>query len=303
MQPPLAIAVRNRHDRQGARRHTKELTMLETFRESAGLWRIPLPTPTLPPATATNHYLVGERQAVLVDPSAPALANQDKLVALLAAAAQQGVAVTALFLTHHHQDHMGAAAALRARLDLPVWAHARTAALLPELAVDRLVADGETVAVNADGTPWLAVHTPGHAPGHLCLWHAATAMLVAGDMVAGEGTILVDPRDGHMGDYLASLDKMAHLQPRAPAPAHGQVLHEALAVLTHYRLHRLAREHKVLEALPLTWTAPDALLPTAYGDVSRLAWPIALRSMQSHLIHLAELGRAERDATRWRRLA
>ena len=73
-------------------------------------------------------------------------------------------------------------------------------------------------------------------------------------------------------------------------------------MLTHYRLHRLAREKKVLDALPRTWTDADVLLPAAYGDVSRMAWPIALRSMQSHLMHLAELGHAERKGAQWRRL-
>ncbi len=275
--------------------------MLEPFIESPGLWRVPLPTPTLPPATTTNHYLVGDRRAVLVDPSAPARSSQDQLVALVNTAREQGIEVVAQFLTHHHRDHVGAAQSLRVRLGLPVWAHAHTAALLPEIPVDRTINDGACVAENADGTTWQAVHTPGHAPGHLVLWHEATAMLVAGDMVAGEGTILVDPQDGHMGDYLASLEKMARLHPHALAPAHGQVLHEALAVLTHYRMHRLAREHKVLESLPQAWTAPDVLLPAAYGDVSRLAWPIALRSMQSHLLHLQELGRVDRNGDVWRR--
>ena len=128
--------------------------MLEAFQESAGLWRIPLATPTLPPATTTNHYLVGDHAAVLVDPSAPAASSQDRLVALLAAARDQGIALQALFLTHHHNDHVGAAMALRARTGLPVWAHARTAALLPEVTVDRLIEDGDVVAANRDGTPW-----------------------------------------------------------------------------------------------------------------------------------------------------
>lgn len=276
--------------------------MLHDYFVSPGLWRMPLPTPTLPPATTTNHYLVGQKRAVVVDPSAPAVSSQDKLVALLAEARQEGVEPVALFLTHHHRDHVGAAMSLRARTGLPVWAHARTAELTPDVTVDRLMGEGDDVAVNADGSTWRTVHTPGHAPGHLVLWHAASGSMVVGDMVAGEGTILVDPRDGNMGDYLASLEKMAHLHPHLLAPAHGPVLHDAIGTLTHYRLHRLAREHKILEALPAVWTAPDALLPMAYGDVSRLAWPIALRSMQAHLIHLAELGRAQQQGDVWRRL-
>lgn len=274
---------------------------LAQFQESVGLWRMALATPTLPPATTTNHYLVGQKCAVLVDPSAPARLDQEKLVALLAEAKEQNVQVQALFLTHHHRDHAGAAAQMQERTGLPIWAHPLTAELLPELKIDRLVQDQEIVAENADGTPWIALHTPGHAPGHLVLWHERTAGMVAGDMVAGEGTILVDPKDGNMGQYLASLEKMAQKQPKFLAPAHGHVLQDGVKVLQFYVQHRLAREQKVHDALPKEWTPADALLPVAYGDVSRLAWPIALRSMQSHLLHLAELGQAETDGKHWRK--
>ena len=73
--------------------------MLEALRESAGLWRLPLTTPTLPPATMTNHYLVGDLEAVLVDPAAPARVDQNRLAALLEEAQRAGIVVQALFLT------------------------------------------------------------------------------------------------------------------------------------------------------------------------------------------------------------
>lgn len=275
---------------------------LHSLRAADGLWRMALPTPTLPPATTTNHYLVGGARAVLVDPSTPTRVHQERLVAVVGQVRSAGIRVEALFLTHHHRDHVGATNDLRRRLDLPVWAHAVTADLTPDIAVDRLIGDGEAVASNPDGSVWQAMHTPGHAPGHLVLWHEASGGMVAGDMVAGEGTILVDPRDGNMGHYLSSLARMANLQPTYLAPAHGGILPHAVAVLEHYQTHRLAREAKVLAALPTAWTAPDALLSTAYGDVSRLAWPIALRSMVSHLIHLQELGQVVQQGDRWRRL-
>jgi ribonuclease/clavin/mitogillin len=267
-----------------------------------GLLRLPLPTPTLPPATMTNHYVAGKSSAVLVDPSAPARRDQDRLCALLERLADEGgVVLHALFLTHHHRDHVGAAMLLADRLGLPIWAHRATQERLAgEVTVDQLVVEGDSVAVDDEGN-WRAMHTPGHAPGHLILQHDGHHGMIAGDMVAGEGTILIDPRDGTMGDYLASLQRMADAHPSFLAPAHGPVLRDGPASLAYYREHRLAREAKVLQALPQQFTPPEDLLPAAYGDVSRLAWPMALRSMLAHLQHLAELGQAEVQAGRWRR--
>lgn len=266
----------------------------------AGLVSLALPTPTLPPATATNHYLVGWQRAVLVDPSTPEPRSQQRLLALLATLQTLGMQLHALFLTHHHRDHAGAAMALASQLRVPIWAHAETARLLAgQVAVDQLVKDGEEVAQDASGS-WLAVHTPGHAPGHLCLQHSQHRGLVAGDMVAGEGTILIDPQDGHMGQYLASLARLRALHPAFLAPAHGPVLHDADALLLHYQQHRLAREARIAAALTTQWQEPADLLPLAYGDVSKLAWPMALRSMQSHLLHLQEQGKAQRSDKGWR---
>ena len=55
-----------------------------------------------------------------------------------------------------------------------------------------------------------------------------------------------------------------------------------------------------MHALTADWQADDALLPSAYGDVARLLWPFALRSLRAHLIHLAEQGLAQRQGDRWR---
>ena len=274
----------------------------EVERVETSLLRFPLRTPTLPPATTTNHYLVGGRRAVEVDPSTPERPLQDRLCALV-----ERLETTAdwhfeaLFLTHHHYDHAGAADVLATRLQLPVWAHPITAELLRgQVKIDRLVEDGEVVAECFDGKTWRAMHTPGHAPGHLVLLHEDGGM-VAGDMVAGEGTILIDPSDGRMSDYLSSLERMRQREPSYLAPAHGPVLRDADQCLRFYCSHRLQREARIAAALDDQWQADDAMLPEAYGDVSRMIWPVALRSMRSHLIHLAEQGRAERDGDRWRR--
>ena len=213
----------------------------------AGVVRVPLRTPTLPPATTTNHYIVGEQRAVLVDPSTPSKPLQRKLSQLVAALRNNGCRFEALFLTHHHNDHAGAAGAFARDLQLPIWAHQATAERLPQLKFGRIVGDGEVVAISSLGE-WRAVFTPGHAPGHLVL-HREGGGMIAGDMVAGEGTILVDPVEGSMSKYLASLALMRALNPTWLAPAHGPVLRDADAVLDNYTKHRLQRESKVAAAL------------------------------------------------------
>ncbi|HXO19343.1 MAG TPA: MBL fold metallo-hydrolase, partial [Thermoanaerobaculia bacterium] len=165
-----------------------------------GVLLFPLAVQTLPPATTTNAYLLGFGEAVLVDPGASSEAEIERLERALAAASDQlGRRVTAIWLTHHHPDHVGGVARLRATLGIPVRAHRLTAERLAArgIPVDGELSDGERVTLAA-APPHPAmtvrvVHTPGHARGHLCFFEEAGGSLLAGDMVAGLGMIVVDP--------------------------------------------------------------------------------------------------------------
>src|SRR6185436_18625510 len=99
---------------------------------------------------------------------------------------------------------------LRARLGAPLWAHAETARLLSgRVAIDRVIEEGERIELDGPAPIALeAVHTPAHAPGHLCFWEAQSRSLIAGDMVASVGTIVIQPEDGDMQAYLASLERL-----------------------------------------------------------------------------------------------
>jgi ribonuclease/clavin/mitogillin len=157
--------------------------------------------------------------------------------------------VAAILLTHHHRDHTGFAAALRERTGAPIHAHAATAERV-DFPVDVLLADGAEVDLD-DGFVISAMHTPGHAPGHLVYSERRTGLVYAGDMVAGVGTILIDPEDdGDMIAYLASLERIAAAGPVALVPAHGPVLDDPQGLLRRYRAHRLMREDRVLAAIP-----------------------------------------------------
>ena len=120
-------------------------------------------------------------------------------------------------------------------------------------------------------------------------------------MVASVGTILVEPRDGDMQQYLASLERMRSLRPRQLLPAHGLPIADACERLSFYVQHRLARERKVEAALASLAGAAsvEELLPVAYADAAQAVWPLARLSLEAHLIKLEREGRAHRHDGRW----
>ena len=269
-----------------------------------GVLMFPLATRTLPPALTTNAYLLGFGDAVLVDPGAADAAEIERLAAAVAAARERlGRRVTAIWLTHHHPDHVAGVPALRQRLGVPVLAHPATAERLAAHGafggMDGTLGDGQQVTLAGQGRPEAPdllvqiVHTPGHARGHLCFLELHQRSLLAGDMVAGLGTIVVDPPEGDMDDYLASLAKLVALAPRTLFPGHGPAVKNAVPKLREYIEHRLWREARVLAAWREGRRDPEAMLPTVYDDAPRQAWPLAARQVLAHLARLRRAGQLE----------
>ncbi len=268
-----------------------------TMEFQAGVRLVPLRTPTLPPATHTNCYLLGGDELLIVDPGPSEAGEQQVLFDFCDALRAEGRRVRAIVLTHEHVDHVGAAAALRARLGAPLLAHAETAARLPELTLDGLVADDEVFALaGARPQSWRALFTPGHARGHLCLFEEGTRSLVAGDMLAGVGTVVIPSSpEGDMSAYMASLERLQGLAPRTIYPAHGPVIVDAAERLRFYLEHRRERERAVVEALQAAGCAlPEELVPRVYADVAPSAHALAAHSLRAVLDKLVREGRAER---------
>ena len=269
-----------------------------------GLRVLPLRSPTLPPATHTNTSFVGTKRIFVVDPAPPAQADRDTLVGAVTWLRQLGAVPTAVVLTHHHPDHCGAAAWLADACELPIWAHPGTQALVgSSLTVDRTLAEGTWLEGGpARSDRWLVLHTPGHASDHLVLWDPIGRRLVAGDMVAGVGTIVVAPPDGHMATYLDQLRRLKALGATHLVPAHGDVIDDPEAVLGFTLAHRLKREAKVLAGLRPEACSLSELTARAYDDVPRALHPLAARAALAHLIKLADDGRARRTGDGlWRR--
>jgi glyoxylase-like metal-dependent hydrolase (beta-lactamase superfamily II) len=261
-----------------------------------GIRVLALRTPTLPPAAHTNVYLVGPESGPLavVDPGSPYADQQAILDEILTSEAAAGRPLSVVLLTHHHGDHAGGAAALAARWNVPVAAHAKTARRLAgRVDVTRELADGDVIA----GVTCL--HTPGHADGHLCFESAGAT--IAGDMVAGVGWILIDPDEGDMSEYLASLARLLERPEGTLLPAHGPAITDGRAKLREYIAHRTMREDRVVAALSVEGATLDELVPTVYADTPRMLWPLAARSLRAHLDKLEREGRARHTQGRWQR--
>ena len=247
-----------------------------------GIRVLALRTPTLPPAAHTNVYLVGPEAGpvAVVDPGSPYPDQQAILDRVLAT-----VPPAAVLLTHHHGDHVGGAAGLAARWSIPIAAHAATARRLAgRVAVTQTIEDGE-IAYGAT-----AIFTPGHAEGHLCF--AVGDATIAGDMVAGVGTILIDPSEGDMAVYLASLERLLARPQAALLPAHGPAIPDGHGKLSEYLAHRRMRESMVIAALRAAPRTLGDLVAEAYRDTPRALWPLAERSLLAHLVKLTGEHRA-----------
>ena len=155
--------------------------------------------------------------------------------------------------------------------------------------VDRLIEDDEVITL--DGAPEIrlrALHTPGHARGHLCFYEARTGTLISGDNIVGLGSVLIDPPEGNMRDYLDSLERMRALPNLSVIfGGHGPAIGNPYAKIDEYISHRLEREQNILEAVREGATAPKEIVARVYTDVSPKAYAMAERAVLAHLEKLA----------------
>lgn len=253
-----------------------------------GLVLVPLRTPTLPPATHTNCYVIGRDEAVVIDPASPYADEQAILDRVLA-----NRNIREIWLTHLHRDHVSGANHLKKQRGVKIAAHPITLRDLEGFVeVDRVFAPDELLEL--PGTPgWRlrVIHTPGHARGHVCVFEENTGSLITGDLMAGLGTVVIDPPEGHMATYLDSLKRMQELPLSALFPAHGPVMANPKQKIQAYIDHRLDREAKILAAWVDGVREPSAIVGKVYTDVSPAMYGLAERSVIAHLEKLREDGK------------
>ena len=261
-----------------------------------GIRRLLAPNPGMMTGPGTNTWLLGEREVVVVDPGPNVPAHLDAIRLAAGTAPIVGV-----WLTHAHPDHALAVGPLVAATGAayaawPVPAPTYPIAGLP--APTRALADGDRLVV--DGATWEAIHAPGHASDHVCFFRAADGALLTGDVVVGQGTVVIAPPDGDLVAYLASLDRLAGLGATTIFPGHGDAIADPAAKLAEYKAHRLAREAQVVARLAEGHDSIEGLVQAIYADLDPAVHRVAAKQVHGHLRKLAAEGRAVETGGRWR---
>ena len=260
----------------------------------AGVRRLVAPNPSVMTGPGTNTYLFGEKEIAVLDPG-PLIDEHIETIQRIA-----GAPIRWVLVTHTHEDHSPAAAALASITGAELLGRPAPEGKHQDatFAPDRVLEDGEEFATGE--LTLKVVHTPGHASNHVCYLHVGMNMLFTGDHVIDGSTVVINPPDGNMKHYLQSLQRIKDLQCGALAPGHGEVIEDPERAIDWIVDHRLEREAKVAAALAANpGLTTHELVPHVYKDVDKKLYGWAERSLLAHLLKLEDDGIANRVAERW----
>jgi glyoxylase-like metal-dependent hydrolase (beta-lactamase superfamily II) len=266
----------------------------QTVELAPGIRRVVAPNPGMMTGPGTNTYLIGRQAVVVIDPGPAIDAHVEQILR------DAGAPIGWVLASHTHPDHSPAAAPLAAAsgaeiigLPAPAGPH-QDASFRP----DRMPADGDVLSTGEFDL--VMMRTPGHASNHLCFFIEDGGWLFTGDHVINGSTVVIDPPDGNMSDYLDSLRRLRGLPLSRIAGGHGPVIdapHDAIDRLID---HRLRREAKVVDRLGRNPGSTAAtLVGLVYDEIDPAIYPVAERSLRAHLLKLEGDGAARQDQGRW----
>ena len=242
----------------------------------------------------TNTYLVGTgSERILLDPGQ----GIDLYLPILEAALERagGIRIQEIVLTHGHPDHIGGCEQVIERYgDLPV-------SKFPWPTVDasydfamRALEDGSRI--ETEGATLRGVHTPGHAPDHLCFVLEEEQALFSGDNVLGVGTTVIPSESGDLTQYMASLQRLLDEDPKRIYPAHGPCIEDGSGKIREYIAHREERDSQILAAMDEGAKTVGEIVKIVYAAYPEALHAAAGQSVTSHLRKFENEGKASRTA-------
>ncbi len=246
--------------------------------------RIVAPNPGPFTGPGTNTYLVGIDEVAVIDPGPDDPQHIDAIVG-----ASMRERVRWVLLTHTHPDHAPGTARLVEATGAEVLAFGKRLDKDTDIVPDRVIGEGDTIEGTEFGLDVL--HTPGHAPNHLCFLLEEERVLFTGDTVLDGMYSVVSPnRGGDMTEYLTTLRRLEKLRLSRLAPGHGDAIEDPKVRIQEYVAHRVERERQILKVLKNGPARISDLVTTLYADQELHPKLVEAASWQVHA-HLLKLKR------------
>jgi endoribonuclease LACTB2 len=252
----------------------------------------PLKTPTLPPATHTNCFIVGNKEFIVIDAASAEITEQSKLHKLIDELIEKDGICKEIIVSHLHNDHHGGEVALQNHLknkgfDVPLSTHKLTAEKLTHIKFDKFIEDNDVYDLkdkNGEGFQIQTLHTRGHARGLLAFYDAEFGFLISTDNVVGTGTVVIYPPEGEMQNYLNSLERLNNLPNlRFLCGSHGSAIYDASGKIQEYISHRLGREKQIIELLENGAKTSEEIVEKLYVNLESDLIRLAIGSVNAHL--------------------
>jgi len=245
----------------------------------------------------TNTYLIGHKDIAVVDPGPD---DPEHLEAILSAS--EGGEIAHIIVTHTHMDHTEGLDALRdatgaqtygahtpdAPRGTPTYSPTESDFVDRAFIPDIILEDGDLI--KTDEWTLRAIHTPGHAPDHICLAALDQNILLSGDHVMAWNTSIVAPPEGNMNDYMTSLEKLLEHEHELFLPAHGATIERPRRVVRAYLVHRQMREGAILEAIRTGHNTIPNISEKVYSGIDAAYVNAAKLSVFAHVERLYASG-------------